>query len=115
MSRQPVTTPSVSYPRSLGHRDVHDGTINFWSHVKFVNKWLERLEEEGKPHPAPVEPGLITDPALATEPEPHNELPNIASGPALSSPTDDSPAVSPADSNDPERENLAKAAAAVQG
>lgn len=34
-------------PRSC--RDVLEATINYGAHVKFVNKWLEKLEAESKP------------------------------------------------------------------
>ena len=46
-----------------------DSTVNYGAHVKFVNKWLERLEEEEKQAnaPPPREPGLITEPGLATD------------------------------------------------
>ena len=43
--------------------------MNYGAHVKFVNKWLERLEEEERQAnaPPPREPGLITEPGLATD------------------------------------------------
>ena len=50
-------------------RDVLDTTINYAAHAKFVNRWLEKLDFEEKQANAPQqpEPGLITEPALATE------------------------------------------------
>ncbi len=82
--------------------------MNYGAHVKFVNKWLVKLEEEERQAnaPPPKEPGLITEPALATE--------------------DDSPAHPPAGIPEPaspgvptgsdvEREELVRAAATVQG
>ena len=47
----------------LTFRDAHDATINYSAHVKFVSKWLDKLEaEEKKAEPAAAE-------APAAEPE----------------------------------------------
>ncbi|KAJ3555616.1 hypothetical protein NM688_g2474 [Phlebia brevispora] len=66
-------------------RDVLDSTMNYGAHVKFVNKWLERLEEEERRAnaPPPREPGLITEPGLATDeadesPTPHSRVEPIS-------------------------------------
>ena len=32
----------------LTFRDAHDATINYSAHVKFVSKWLDKLEAEEK-------------------------------------------------------------------
>lgn len=50
-------------------RDALDTTVNYGAHVKFANRWLEKLEYEEKQANAPSqpEPGLVTEPALATE------------------------------------------------
>ncbi|PSR74834.1 hypothetical protein PHLCEN_2v9548 [Hermanssonia centrifuga] len=90
-------------------RDSLDATMNYGAHVKFVNKWLVKLEEEERQAnaPPPKEPGLITEPALATEDDSPAHPPAGIPEPA-------SPGVPPTGS-DVEREELVRAAATVQG
>jgi thioredoxin-dependent peroxiredoxin len=37
------------YMKSTLCRDALEATLNYGAHVKFVNKWLEKLEAESKP------------------------------------------------------------------
>ena len=78
------------------HRDVLDTTLNYSAHVKFVSKWLDKLEAESKPQgaaaPRPTEPGLITEPALATMPNPATEPPIAGTAPAFNIPGQTGPA-----------------------
>ncbi|EKM51503.1 uncharacterized protein PHACADRAFT_261682 [Phanerochaete carnosa HHB-10118-sp] len=70
-------------------RDSLEATMNYGAHVKFVTKWLEKLEAEEKraSAPPPTEPGLITEPALATEPDPETAPPSTGQAHALIMPT----------------------------
>jgi len=65
-------------------RDALDATMNYGAHVKFVNKWLDTLEQEQKQAsaPPPTEPGLVTEPALGSEPAPEEQPPVAATAPA---------------------------------
>lgn len=62
----------ICVPRTLtdaAHRDVLDTTVNYGAHVKFVSKWLDKLEaEEKKAAEAPAaaeEPPAEATPAAA--------------------------------------------------
>ncbi|KIP05373.1 hypothetical protein PHLGIDRAFT_108358 [Phlebiopsis gigantea 11061_1 CR5-6] len=69
-------------------RDSLDATMNYAAHVKFVTKSLERLLAERKQAsaPAPVEPGLVTEPGLATGPDPSTESPLVGTAEVLKAP-----------------------------
>lgn len=69
-------------------RDALDATMNYGAHVKFVTKWLEKLDTEGKQPsgPRPVEPGLVTAPGLATGPDPATEPPIVGTAHAFNVP-----------------------------
>ena len=45
-------------------RDAHDATINYSAHVKFVSKWLDKLEAEEK---KAAEPAAAKAPAAEPE------------------------------------------------
>ena len=64
--------------------------MNYGAHVKFVTKWLDKLEAETPAAPQ-TEPGLITEPALATEPDPETEPPVAGTAPAVKIPADHEP------------------------
>ena len=70
----PCRANLTSYHLSLRRSDVLDTTVNYGAHVKFVNKWLDRLDEEERQAnaPPPREPGLITEPGLATDEQEHD-------------------------------------------
>ncbi|KAI0699127.1 peroxiredoxin Q [Cytidiella melzeri] len=53
-------------------RDALDATLNYGAHVKFVNKWLEKLEAETK-QPAAEAPTLPAESEVAA-PAPKDEL-----------------------------------------
>ncbi|KAI0086559.1 peroxiredoxin Q [Irpex rosettiformis] len=56
-------------------RDALDATLNYGAHVKFVNKWLEKLEEEANKPAAetPAEDAPAADEAAAPPPAPKEE------------------------------------------
>ena len=87
--REHMLTPEKYHP----FRDSLDATMNFSAHVKFVTKWLEKLvaEEKQASAPPPTEPGLITESALATEPDPESEPGAAGTAPALRLPTENMP------------------------
>lgn len=91
--------------------------MNYAAHVKFVSKWLEKLDAEAKQAaaPPPQEPGLITEPGLATGPDPDTEPPVAATAPALNVPGESQPESPAIPVGDAEHAELAKAAQAVQG
>lgn len=90
--------------------------MNYGAHVKFVTKWLEKLEAEEKraSAPPPTEPGLITEPALATEPDAETEPPMAGQAHALKMPTGDENESDVARPHDEERDELGRAAQVVQ-
>ncbi|KAI0720517.1 AhpC-TSA-domain-containing protein [Cerioporus squamosus] len=47
-------------------RDVLDTTVNYSAHVKFVSKWLDKLEAEEKKAAAPAEAPAAAEPTQAT-------------------------------------------------
>jgi thioredoxin-dependent peroxiredoxin len=92
--------------------------MNYGAHVKFVTKWLERLEAEAKQGSAPssAEPGLVTEPALATEPDPETEPPIAGTAQAFRVHADrgpESPDVPVGDEN-ADRQKLLKVAQGVE-
>ncbi|GJE97169.1 peroxiredoxin [Phanerochaete sordida] len=103
-------------------RDSLEATMNYGAHVKFVTKWLEQLDAEEKQAsaPPPAEPGLITEPALATEPGSDSEPPIAGQANALKMPVEpenehgSSDVGSPAGATDLQRDELGRAAQAVQ-
>lgn len=92
--------------------------MNYGAHVKFVTKWLEKLEAEEKraSAPPPTEPGLVTKPALATMPDPDATPPRTGEAHALRMPTGPENEYGSSDvaPGDAERDELGRAAQTVQ-
>ncbi|KAI0917013.1 hypothetical protein AcV5_007599 [Taiwanofungus camphoratus] len=55
-------------------RDVVDTTVNYGAHAKFVTRWLEKIEAEGKQIAESQAPAPSAEPAAGGEPqEPTNQ------------------------------------------